>query len=266
MFFTVHFLVAVCKAIVEISGPSPLTMKLEGTLNLDRHTVNYAPMLAILFIWTWTHALQIDPKHGRFQRRAQVCFYGCTVPMCVQTFLIILIPFYAECECKEGDVVFVMKNQTLEAVVTANRYLALFGPYGGSTAMNYSVFLMPHSTDVNTLNAQIKTPKDSKDVDKIAPFDKEDVSTIYLVLFAAIFEKQFINLEVPGYVTSISNIAQKMVGEANWPPMTSVVSTILLKTMLLLVCFLVAKVLKKIQLNKIDEFGKVKKMGGGQTG
>ena len=48
--------------------------------------------------------------------------------------------------------------------------------------------------------------------------------------------------------------------------MTSVVSTILLKTMLLMVCFLVAKVLKKIQLNKIDEFGKVKKMGGGQTG
>ena len=127
MFFTVHFLVAVCKAIVEISGPSPLTLKLEGTLNLDRHTVNYAPMLAILFIWTWTHALQIDPKHGRFQRRAQVCFYGCTVPMCVQTFLIILIPFYAEYECKEGDAVFVMKNQTLEAVVTANRYFALFG-------------------------------------------------------------------------------------------------------------------------------------------
>jgi hypothetical protein len=34
----------------------------------------------------------------------------------------------------------------------------------------------------------------------------------------------------------------------------------LLNTMLLMVCFLVAKVLKKIQLNKIDEFGKVKKM------
>ena len=70
--FTAHFLVAVCKTIVEISGPSSLTMKLEGTLNLDRHTVNYAPMLAILLIWTWMRALQIDPKHGRFQRRAQV--------------------------------------------------------------------------------------------------------------------------------------------------------------------------------------------------
>lgn len=152
--------------------------------------------------------------------------------MCVQTFLIILMPFYTECGCKEGDAVFVMKNQTLEAVVTAIRYLVPLGPYGGFTAVNYFIFLMLHPTDVNLLNAQIKTPKDSKDVNKIAPFDKEgaakelrdhaaktqdmhkmDVPTIYLVLFAAIFEKQFINLEVPGYVTSISNIAQKWLGK-----------------------------------------------------
>ena len=56
--------------------------------------------------------------------------------MCVQTFLVILMPFYTECERKEGDVVFVMKNQTFEAIVTAIRYLALLGPYGGSTAVN----------------------------------------------------------------------------------------------------------------------------------
>ena len=113
------FLMAMCKMIVEISDPSPLA-KLEDITDPDMHTANLAPMLAILSIWTWMRALQIDPKHGRFQRRAQVCFYGCTVPMCVQTFLIILMPFYTECERKEGDVVFVMKNQTFEAIVTAS--------------------------------------------------------------------------------------------------------------------------------------------------
>ena len=101
-------------------------------------------MLAILFIGTWMRALQIDPKHGRFQRRAQVCFHGCTVPMCVQTLLIILMPFYTECECNKGDVVFVMKNQTFETVVTAIWYLAL-GPYGGFTAMSCYVFFILHS-------------------------------------------------------------------------------------------------------------------------
>ena len=49
-------------------------------------------------------ALQIDPKHGRLQRQAQVCLYGCTVSMCVQTSLIILMPLCMECECKESDV------------------------------------------------------------------------------------------------------------------------------------------------------------------
>ena len=70
MFFAVFFPMAVCKTIVESSSPSPFTMKLEGTLHLDRHTVNYAPMLALLFDLTRMHALQIDPKHGRHQRRA----------------------------------------------------------------------------------------------------------------------------------------------------------------------------------------------------
>lgn len=42
--------------------------------------------------------------------------------------------------------------------------------------------------------------------------------------------------------------------------MTSVVSTILLKTMLFMACLLVANVLKEIQLNKIDKFGKVQKV------
>ena len=62
-------LVAVCEIMVEVSDPSPLT-KLEDILDPDMHTVNLAPMLAILFDWTRMRALQIDPKHGRHQRRA----------------------------------------------------------------------------------------------------------------------------------------------------------------------------------------------------
>ena len=74
-----------------------------------------------------------------------MCFYGYTVFVYVQTLVVIFMPFCTECSCKENNVVFVMENQTLEAVVTANRYHAFLGPYGGSTAMNYIFFLM---TDV----------------------------------------------------------------------------------------------------------------------
>ena len=68
-------------------------MKPESILANAKCTVNYAPMHAILFSWTWMRALQIDPKHGRLQRQAQVCLYGCTVSVCLQTSLIILMPF-----------------------------------------------------------------------------------------------------------------------------------------------------------------------------
>ena len=84
------------------------------------------------------HALKIDPKLYRPQRWAQVCFYGCIALVCVQTLLVVRMPFCAECECKEvpseSDVVFDMKNQTLAGIVIAIRYLALLGPYGDFTA------------------------------------------------------------------------------------------------------------------------------------
>ncbi len=102
-----YFLVAVFKSVFEIT--------------IARCTVKFAPTHAILYIWTWMRALQIDPKHGRLQRQAQVLIrLHC---LCVRTdVLIILMPFCMECECKEGDVVFAMKNQTLEAVVTATSF------------------------------------------------------------------------------------------------------------------------------------------------
>ena len=105
-------------------------------------------MLAILFIGARMHALQIDPKLDSLQRWAQVCFYGCIASVCVQTLFVILMPFCVECEGQEGpsegDVVFVMKNQTLAAVVNSIRHLALFGLYGDFNAMMVFVFDLKH--------------------------------------------------------------------------------------------------------------------------
>ena len=75
----VYFLVAMCKTIVEISGPAPFItklqetcfeicgpstfiMKLEGILTITMHTANFAPTHAILFIRTWMRALQTEAR------------------------------------------------------------------------------------------------------------------------------------------------------------------------------------------------------------
>merc|ERR1719265_1872788 len=208
MFFTVYFLVAVCKTTVELSGKTPFITKLEGTLVLARYTVNFCPMLAILFIGTRMRALQIDPKHGSPQRWAQMCFYGCTASVCVQTILVVIMPFCTECECKqglsEGDVVFTMENQTIAGVITAIRYLALLALYGGFTAVICSIFLISHPTDISL------TPPISPAMQCVMNLTLQ-YFTIYLVLFVSITVKQFTNMEILGYIISIFESARMTV-------------------------------------------------------
>merc|ERR1719386_414060 len=121
-FFVVYLLVALVKTTQELGGHSPFLTKLGGLLTLAKFTVNFAPMLCILFIGARMRALQMDPKHGNPQKWAQNCFYLCTYSVMVQTVLVIVMPFCVDCQCKqgasEGDVVFVMENPTLGHVMT----------------------------------------------------------------------------------------------------------------------------------------------------
>jgi hypothetical protein len=152
-FFVVYLLAALVKTTVELSGPSPFLTKLGGLLTLARFTVNFAPMLCILFIGARMRALQMDPKHGNPQKWAQNCFYMCAYSVLIQTVLVIMMPFCVECECKqgssEGDVVFEMENQTIGIIIAVVRWICLLALYGGFTAVIYSVFVIEHPTDVS---------------------------------------------------------------------------------------------------------------------
>merc|ERR1719310_244682 len=152
-FFTVYLLVALVKTTQELSGNTPFLTKLGGLLTLAKFTVNFAPMLCILFIGARMRALQMDPKHGNPQKWAQNCFFMCTYSVMIQTLLVIIAPLCVECECKqgssEGDVVFEMENQTLGMIISVVRWICLLCLYGGFTAVIYSVFVIEHPTDVS---------------------------------------------------------------------------------------------------------------------
>jgi len=150
-FFSVYLLVAVVKTTVELSGNSEFLKKLSSLLVLAKFTVNFAPMLAILFIGARIRALQMDPKNGNPQRWAQLCFFACTASLVVQTFMVVIMPFLIDCKVKmgsvEGDVQFETDDQTIMAVVTGIRYLSLLAMYVGFTAVVCSVFLIEHPED-----------------------------------------------------------------------------------------------------------------------
>merc|ERR1719160_726320 len=188
-FFTVYLLVALTKTAVELSGRTPFITKLEGTLILARYTVNFCPMLAILFIGARMRALQMDPKHGNPQRWAQMCFYACTASVILQTLLVIVMPFCVQCECKqgasEGDVVFEMENPTLGIIIAVVRWICLLALYGGFSAVIYSVFVIEHPTDVSL------TPPISPAMQCVMNLTIQ-YFFIYLVLWICITAQQFL--------------------------------------------------------------------------
>merc|ERR1719399_1901128 len=152
-FFVVYLGVALVKTTVELGGASPFLVKMQGLFTLAKFTVNFAPMLCILFIGARMRALQMDPKHGNPQKWAQNCFYMCAYSVMIQTLLVIVMPLVVSCECKqgasEGDVVFEMENPTIGMVIVAIRWICLLALYGGFSAVIYSVFVIEHPTDVS---------------------------------------------------------------------------------------------------------------------
>jgi len=188
-FFVVYLGVALVKTAVELSGPSPLLTKLGGLFTLAKFTVNFAPMLCILFIGARMRALQMDPKHGNPQKWAQNCFYLCAYSVLIQTILVILMPFCVTCECKqgssEGDVVFEMESPAIGMIVSAVRWICLLALYGGFSAVIYSVFVIEHPTDVSL------TPPISPAMQCVMNLTVQ-YFFIYLVLWICITAQQFL--------------------------------------------------------------------------
>jgi len=170
--------------------------------------VNFAPMLAILFIGARMRALQMDPKNGNPQRWAQMCFYGCAGSVLVQVLMVLIMPLCMDCKAEqggsEGEVVFEVTNPTLAYVTTAIRYVALAALYGGFTAVIASVFLISHPTDVSL------TPPISPAMQCVMALTIQ-YFFIYLVLFVSHTVKQFSNVEFFNKVTNIFEAAKDTV-------------------------------------------------------
>merc|ERR1719316_560501 len=208
-FFIIYLLVAIIKTVTDFIGELELLTKLGGLLTLAKYTVNFAPMLSILFIAARMRALQLDPKHGAPQKWAQNCFYLCTYSVLVQTLLVIIMPFATNCTVQqgasEGDVVFIMENKTIGIVMTVVRYAALLALYAGFTAVMVSVFTIEHP------DGPEKTPPISPAMQCVMNLTVQ-YFTVYLALFVCITIKQFApGLTIMSFLIAIFEAGQKTV-------------------------------------------------------
>merc|ERR1719504_430372 len=150
-YFAVYLGIAVVQTYAQFVGATMETRKLSGILQMATNTVNFAPMLSILFIGARMRALQIDPKFGNPQPWAQNCFYLCAYSVMAQLLLVILVPYVLGGEVRkgesEGDVTFELANPSLYSILSGVRYLLMLALYGGFTAVIVSVFTIEDLDD-----------------------------------------------------------------------------------------------------------------------
>merc|ERR1719353_1709344 len=111
-------------------------------------SMNFAPMLAVLFIGARMRALQMDPVNGAPQKWAQNCFFMCTYALLAQTCLCIGIPVILKGKVKkgnvEGDMEYDVGTAVPAVVMTVIRFCITICIYVGFTCVIYSIFTIQH--------------------------------------------------------------------------------------------------------------------------
>merc|ERR1719311_1344338 len=124
------------------------TSKVENALLTATASMNFAPMLAVLFIGARMRALNMDPINGNPQKWAQNCFFMCTYALLAQTCLSVAVPLVLQGEVKkgkcEGDMEYTVENKAFGAVLAIGRYVMMICLYIGAGCVIYSIFEYEH--------------------------------------------------------------------------------------------------------------------------
>merc|ERR1719213_683611 len=139
-YFLVYGVIQICKSIEDwMSFQNAWLHTLQEACSTATLSINFAPMLAVLFIGARMRALQMDPVHGHPQTWAQNCFFACTYALALQTCLCVAIPVVLGGKAKkgnvEGDMEYEVNNTGLATVRTIVRTVArpvLFTSYSMS--------------------------------------------------------------------------------------------------------------------------------------
>lgn len=146
MYFVIYGLVQVSRTYTQFMGER--MSKFENAMMTSSNAMNFAPMLAILFIGARMRALQMDSTNGNPQTWAQNCFYMCTYAVVAQTLLSIAIPLILQGEAKvgrtEGDMEYTVENKTLGTTLIIIRYVIMACIYIGFSCVIYSIFTIEH--------------------------------------------------------------------------------------------------------------------------
>merc|ERR1719181_2088008 len=127
---------------------------LKDAIETAKTTVQFAPMISVLFIATRMRALQISDNKGSPQGWAQDGMYLCSWALLVQFLMCLLVPLFTGSKYQVeslGGGEKALENKKIETpighyVVEVIRYLALVALFAGIITVIVSVFLITPAT------------------------------------------------------------------------------------------------------------------------
>jgi len=148
-YFIVYGGMQIARTWTQFTGIAPnFTSKVENALLTATASMNFAPMLAVLFIGARMRALNMDPVNGNPQKWAQNCFFMCTYALLAQTCFSVAVPLVLQGEAKvgkcEGDMEYTVENKLFGTVLAIGRYVMLICLYIGAGCVIYSIFTIEH--------------------------------------------------------------------------------------------------------------------------
>jgi len=202
-YFLVYGGIQICKSVIEWAGDLfGYTHTLQEALNTATLSINFAPMLAVLFIGARMRALQMDPVNGAPQKWAQNCFFMCTYALALQTTLCVVIPVVLGGKVKpgkvEGDMEYEVNNTGLATVLTVVRFCITFCIYVGFACVIYSIFTIEHPQGPQY------TPPISVTMQCVINLTVQ-FFTVYLLLWIAQTAKDFLKWELPKVTQLMEN-------------------------------------------------------------
>jgi hypothetical protein len=145
-YFVVYGLIQVARTYTQFAGAK--RTKFEDVMMTATASMNFAPMLAVLFIGARMRALNMDPINGNPQKWAQNCFFMCTYALLAQTIISVAVPLVLQGEAKpgriEGDMEYTVENKAFGTILVIGRYIMMICLYVGVGMIIYSIFTIQH--------------------------------------------------------------------------------------------------------------------------
>merc|ERR1719473_1040810 len=145
-YMIIYTALALCRMAADAGGVKYDNLPIQRILQTATLTVNFAPMLAILFLACRMRVTQLTKGQGNPPEWVQICMYFCTYAVLLMTLIVCVIPLFTGetigVDPKTGDIptdTQPFKSQACAIAFTALKYLILVMLYGGVLATIYAI-------------------------------------------------------------------------------------------------------------------------------